>query len=183
MRDAMTPDMQKELLLSELADIYDAEKQLVAALPKMAQAANNPELKAAFEQHANETREQVQRLEGVFTQLGKRPKNKSCRVMKALIAEGNALIQRGGEPQVLDAALIGAAQRVEHYEIAVYDIARAIAALAGDGQVSQTLELTLAEEHATDEKLSELAESIVNVRAVQGRAQDMPVGAYAGALH
>lgn len=165
MQMQMKSESIKNLLMDELADLYDAEKQLVEALPKMAQAASDNTLKAAFENHLAQTTAQVERLDGVFQRLQGKPKSKSCAAMKGLIAEGEDIIKAGGDPNTIDAALIGAAQRVEHYEIAGYGCARAFAHLANLHDVARTLDTTLEEEKATDEKLSEVAEQIVNPQA------------------
>jgi ferritin-like metal-binding protein YciE len=120
-------DSLRELLIEELSDLYSAEKQLVAALPKMAKAANSENLRAAFESHLEETKDQVERLDQIFEQMGEKPKRKKCKAMEGLIEEGSEIISEDGVPEVKDAALIGAAQRVEHYEIAGYGTARSLA--------------------------------------------------------
>ncbi|HSU57073.1 MAG TPA: DUF892 family protein [Candidatus Dormibacteraeota bacterium] len=146
----------RESFMDELADIYDAEQQLVKALPKMAQAAKNESLRAGFEMHLNETREHVTRLEQVFSLVGKKAKGKKCKAMKGLIAEGEDLIDEDAG----DAALIAAAQKVEHYEIATYGTLKEWATLLRQDQARQLFEQTLQEEEATDRKLTEVARTI-----------------------
>ena len=156
-----------DLLVHELQDIYHAEGQILKALPKMAKAATNPDLKAAFEEHRAQTEGQVKRLEQVFKLLGHPVKGKQCEGMAGLIEEGRKLLEADAEPEVLDAALIAAAQKVEHYEIAAYGTARTHAELLGLRRVAKLLQQTLDEEGATDKKLTALAESVANVEAVQ----------------
>lgn len=153
-----------DLFLHELKDLYDAEHQLLKALPKMAKAATSTELSQAFENHLAETEEHVSRLESVFEACGETPERETCVGMKGLIAEGEKLLKSGAEPEVLDAGLISAAQRVEHYEIAAYGTLIAWAGSAGM-DVADLLETTLSEEKAADEKLSNIAEAEVNVVA------------------
>lgn len=150
----------------ELKDLYSAETQLVKALPKMAEAASNPDLKAGFEEHLEETKVHVQRLEQISKQLGKGLTGHKCKGMEGLIEEGADLISEEADDTVRDAGLIGAAQRVEHYEIAAYGTAKALATQLGLEEAIGLLEETLEEEKATDAKLSELAESTVNQEAV-----------------
>ena len=154
----------RETFLDELADLYDAEKQLVKALPNMAEAAQDGALKAGFETHLRETEEHVIRLERVFQMFGERAKGKKCKAMKGLIAEGEDLV----DDQAGDAALIAAAQKVEHYEIASYGSLRSWAELLGYGEAVSLLEQTMNEEKATDEKLTRIAESAVNVEQKEG---------------
>ena len=153
-----------DLFLHELKDLYDAEHQLLKALPKMAKAATSAELSQAFENHLAETESHVARLESVFEACGERPERETCVGMKGLIAEGEKLLRSGAEPEVLDAGLISAAQRVEHYEIAAYGTLIAWAGPAGI-EVADLLETTLSEEKAADETLSNIAETEVNVQA------------------
>jgi len=148
----------RETFLEELADLYDAEKQLVKALPKMAKAAQNQQLKEGFEEHLGETEEHVNRLEQVFENIGERAKGKKCKAMKGLVEEGEELIKE----KAGDAALICAAQKVEHYEIAAYGSLKTWARMLEENEAADLLEETLEEEKATDEKLTELAESTVN---------------------
>ena len=155
----------EELLVHELKDLYSAETQLLKALPKMAKAATDETLKNGFETHLEETKEHVARLERVFESLGESPKGKTCKAMKGLIEEGNETIAEKASDDVKDAALIVAAQKIEHYEIAGYGSSRAFAELLGREDVVELLEETLEEEKATDEKLNEAAASI-NVEAI-----------------
>jgi ferritin-like metal-binding protein YciE len=154
----------KELFVDELRDLYSAETQLVKALPKMAKAASNPDLKTGFEEHLEQTKGHVQRLEQIFESFGESPKGKKCKGMEGLIKEGSDVIEEDLDPEVSDAGLIGAAQRVEHYEIAGYGTARTHAELLGEDDAVSLLEETLEEEKETDQKLTELAETI-NVEA------------------
>jgi len=165
----MAEDMNplEELLIDELKDLYNAENQLVKALPKMAKAAGSPELKRAFERHAEETRRQVERLNQIGQNLEVKLTGKKCKGMEGLIEEGKELIEEDLDENTLDAGLIGAAQKVEHYEIAAYGTARAHASLLGFNKIAKLLQQTLDEEGATDKKLTALAESIINVEAVE----------------
>ncbi len=149
-----------ELLLEEIKDLYDAEKQLVKALPKMAEAATSADLKDGFTSHLEETKGHVSRLEQVFESLGATAKGKTCKAMKGLVDEGAEAIDLSAPDPVRDACLIGAAQRVEHYEIAAYGTARALAEALGETQVAELLQTTLDEEKAADENLTTLSESI-----------------------
>lgn len=155
----------RDLLLEQLGDIYDAENRITKALPKMAKTASSPELKAAFEKHLTETEGQVARLEQVFELLGEKARKKPCKAMQGLIAEGEETIKEDAEPAVKDAALIAAAQRVEHYEMAAYGTVSAYAKQLKEKDVLKLLQQTMAEEVATDEALSTLAESTINVEA------------------
>jgi len=157
----------EDLFVDELKDLYNAEQQLTRALPRMAKAATTPQLKKAIEEHLEVTREQVRRLEQVFEEIGAPAKGKTCQAMKGLIEEGQELVKEGMESEVLDAGIIGAAQRVEHYEIAGYGTVRAMAETLGHKRAVKLLDQTLKEEKAADEKLTRIAESIVNVRAVE----------------
>lgn len=157
----------QDLLVEELKDIYSAENQLVKALPRMAKAANSPELKEAFENHLLETETQVARLEQIFERLGIKPGRKKCKAMEGLVAEGKETISEDAEPMVHDAALIGAAQRVEHYEIAAYGTARTFATLVGDDETAELLQQSLDEEGQADKKLTEIAMSGVNQDALE----------------
>jgi len=157
----------KELYIEELKDIYNAENQLVKALPKMAKAASSEELKNGFLKHLEQTKGHVQRLEKVFRALGENPKGKKCKGMEGLIEEGSEAMEEDFEGAVMDAALIGAAQRVEHYEIAAYGTMIAFANALGETEQAETLEETLNEEKETDEKLTEIAGTI-NEEAVSG---------------
>jgi ferritin-like metal-binding protein YciE len=150
----------KELYIDELKDLYNAENQLVKVLPKMAKAASSEELRQGFEEHLEQTKGHVQRLEKIFQALGESPKGKKCKGMEGLIEEGSEVTEEGYEGSVLDAALIGAAQRVEHYEIAGYGTVRGMAETLGEDAHVSLLEETLEEEKQTDEKLTELAGQI-----------------------
>jgi ferritin-like metal-binding protein YciE len=150
----------KELYIDELKDLYNAENQLVKALPKMAKATSSDELRQGFEEHLEQTRGHVQRLEEIFESLGESPKGKKCMGMEGLIKEGGEVIDEDFEGAVMDAALIGAAQRVEHYEMAAYGTAREFANLLGQSNHVSLLEETLQEEKETDEKLTKLAKQI-----------------------
>jgi ferritin-like metal-binding protein YciE len=155
----------EELLIDELKDIYSAENQIVKALPKMAKAASSPELKRAFERHLEETRRQVERLDQIGQALDTRLTGKKCKGMEGLIEEGKEIIEEDLDDNAKDAGLIGAAQKVEHYEIAAYGTARTHAELLGYTKAAKLLQQTLDEEGATDKKLTQLAESIINVEA------------------
>jgi ferritin-like metal-binding protein YciE len=162
-----------ELLVEEIKDLYHAEKQLTKALPKMAKAATNDDLRDAFESHLEETREQVTRLEEVFAALDEKVKAKTCEGMQGIIEEGKELMQEDADGAVLDAGLIAAAQRVEHYEIGAYGTCVAWARLLGHDEAASLLEQTLEEEKAADEKLSALAEAQINETAVaEGRDEE-----------
>jgi len=149
-----------ELFLEELADIYDAEKQLIKALPKMAEQANSPELQSAFEDHLEQTQEHVRRLEEVFELFEQKPKGKKCEAMAGLVEEAQALMKEEAAPSVMDAALIAAAQKVEHYEIATYGCLRTWAELLGKDEAIDLLEETLNEEKDVDESLTDIATNI-----------------------
>ncbi len=155
----------EDLFIEQIQDLYNAEQQLTAALPKMAAAAHSPALKAAFEQHLRETQGQIARLERVFQILGRKAEGKTCHAMTGLVAEGSEVISAKGDPDVKDAALIAAAQRVEHYEIAGYGTARTFAQRIGKNDAAQLLQETLNEEEATDKKLTGLAEGQINPQA------------------
>ena len=155
----------KELYIDELRDIYNAENQLIKALPKMAKAATSDELRAGFEEHLEQTKGHVERLERVFKELGEKPTGKKCKGMEGLVEEGREMIKEDElEGEALDAGLISAAQRVEHYEIAAYGCVRTYANLLGEDDAAGLLEQTLKEEKETDQKLTKLAERI-NVEA------------------
>lgn len=156
-----------DLLLEQLQDLYSAEKQLIQALPKMAKAATTPELKDAFKEHLEVTRKQKDRLEKVFGILGHKPKAKKCKGMEGLIEEGKELIEEDAAPEVLDAGLIAAAQRVEHYEMASYGTVRSMAKRLGLDKAVKLLQATLDEEGETDHSLTELAETLVNAAAMK----------------
>jgi len=163
----MKLDSLENLFVHELKDLLSAEKQLIKALPTMAKGAASEALKEAIEDHLEQTKTHVERLEAIFENLGKAARAEHCKAMEGLIQEGSELIEEEGEPMVKDAALIGAAQRVEHYEISAYGTARTIAELLGNREAVTLLQQTLDEEKETDEKLTELAMSEVNVEAAQ----------------
>jgi len=160
-------DLQ-ELMVEELRDLYSAENQLLKALPKVAKATDNGELRAAFEQHTQETQVHVERLEQIFKQLGEKPTGKKCKGMEGLIEENKEMMSEDAEPEVMDAGLIVGSQKIEHYEIAGYGSAVTFAKLLGNDQAAQLLSQTLDEEERTDKKLTEIAESTINVQAAQG---------------
>ena len=160
----------KKLYIDELRDIYNAENQLTKALPKMAKAANSDELRAGFEEHLEQTKGHVDRLEQIFKELGEKPTGKKCKGMEGLVAEGKEMIDEQ-EGDALDAGLISAAQRVEHYEIAAYGCVRTYANLLGEKEAAQLLGQTLQEEKETDQKLTKLAEKI-NVEAEQEEGEE-----------
>lgn len=154
-----------DLLVHELQDLYDAEQQIIKALPRMIKAASAPELRRAFEDHLRQTEDQVGRLKQVFSLLGVPAKGVKCDGMAGLLTEGQKITEERADPDVLDAALIAAAQKVEHYEIAGYGCVATYAQMLGRNEVSDLLTQTLDEEESADERLSELAESVINVRA------------------
>jgi ferritin-like metal-binding protein YciE len=156
------------LLVEQLSDLYSAETQLVEALPKMAEAATSPQLKAAFQDHLAQTREHVSRLKEIFQEIADKASGETCEAIKGLIKEGETLVKAEGDPDVRDAGLIGAAQRVEHYEIAGYGTARSLAHRLDYNRVAETLQLTLDEEGAADKKLTSIAESQINVAEPTG---------------
>jgi ferritin-like metal-binding protein YciE len=162
----------EELLQDELKDIYDAEKQLTKALPKLAKKAGNEQLREALEQHLQETETHVERLEQIFEQLGMPAKGKRCEGMKHLIDEGNDMISDADEDATRDAVMIASAQKVEHYEMASYGTLRTWANLLGKGEAAALLEETLEEEKAADAKLTEIAESFVNEDAADEGDED-----------
>lgn len=155
----------KELYVEELKDLYNAENQLLKALPQMAEAATAPKLKAAFKEHLTQTESHVARLVQIFDGLGEKPTGKVCKAMKGLVAEGEEVIEEDGEAHVKDAALIAAAQRVEHYEMAGYGSARNFGKLLGEKEAVALLQLTLNEEGAADEMLTKLADTSINRQA------------------
>ncbi|PYJ14884.1 MAG: ferritin-like domain-containing protein [Verrucomicrobia bacterium] len=156
----------KTLYIDELRDLYNAENQLVKALPKMAKAASSEELQDAFEKHLEQTKSHVDRLEEVFEEIGEKPKGKTCKAMKGLIAEGSEILKEDGEESVIDAGIIVAAQKVEHYEIASYGSVRTFAQLLGKDRSADLLQRTLDEESEANEVLNKLAEDIVNPEAL-----------------
>ena len=167
----------KELYIDELRDIYNAEAQLVKALPKLAKASTSDELRSGFESHLEQTKGHVQRLEEIFDALDEKPTGKKCAGMQGLVKEGEEIMDEEFEGEVMDAALISAAQRVEHYEIAAYGCVRSWADLLGENEAVSLLEKTLEEEKETDQKLTELSEQI-NVEAnsadEEGEEEEQP---------
>lgn len=157
----------EDLLHHELKDLYSAENQLVKALPKMAKAANNEDLAAGFTEHLEQTKGHVERLNQIAEILDIKLSGHKCKAMEGLVEEGAEMIDEDAEPSIKDAGLIGAAQRVEHYEMAGYGTARALAEKLGHDDVADLLEQTLQEEKETDEKLTTLAESVVTVDATE----------------
>jgi ferritin-like metal-binding protein YciE len=169
----MKLDNLRDVLQEQLEDLHDAERQLVAALPKMAQAASSDELREAFEHHLEETRGHVQRVEEALGELGMAGASTQCKAMKGLIAEGEELMAMGGDPLAKDAALIAAAQRVEHYEIAAYGTARTLAGQLDLGQIEELMDQTLDEESQADKLLTKIAtggmfKAGINQRAGEG---------------
>lgn len=156
-----------DLLLEQIEDLYDAEKRLSEALPKMMEAANNTDLVETFRTHHKETEQQIQRLEKTFGLLGQEASREMCDAMKGLISEAEDMIEAEGDPDVRDAALIAAAQRIEHYEMAGYGSARAFANRLGKSDVATLLQETLDEEKEADRALTGLAETEVNPQAVR----------------
>ena len=162
----MKLDTLNKLYVEELRDIYNAETQLLKALPKMAKGASSEELRQAFEDHLDETREHVDRLEDIFKALDEKATGKTCKAMKGLVEEGSEILSEKGEDSVLDAGIIAAAQKIEHYEIATYGTLRTWANLLGEDEAAELLQQTLDEEGDTDKRLNELAEEIVNPEAL-----------------
>ena len=166
----MSLDSLEKLFLEELKDVYNAEKQILRALPRMAKAAESPQLKQAFTQHLKETESQVRRLEQIFRELGQTARGKKCKGMEGLLEEGKEVLEEKGEPAVIDAALIASAQRVEHYEIAAYGCLRTYASLLGHSEAERLLQQNLQEEEAADKKLTQLGESGINQAAAMAGA-------------
>jgi ferritin-like metal-binding protein YciE len=150
----------------ELKDLYDAEHRLTETLPKLAEKASSPELKKAFQNHLRETEKQIERLESIFERIGEEAKREKCDAMVGIIKEGSQILDATGEPHVIDAALIAAAQRAEHYEIAGYGTARSFAQQLGNSYAAELLEATLNEEKGADQKLTGIAERSVNPASV-----------------
>lgn len=155
----------KDLMEDQIKDLYNAEKQLVAALPKMAERASSPELKEAFQAHLMQTKEQVRRLERVAEIFGFDPDGKKCVAMEGLVKEGQEVLKMKGNPDVIDAALIAAAQRVEHYEISAYGTVATYCQRLGEQQALELLQDSLQEEVDTDEELTDIAETGINQEA------------------
>jgi ferritin-like metal-binding protein YciE len=161
-----------DLLIHEMQDIYDAEHQILKALPKLAEATSSDALRNAFQAHLKETEGQVQRLEQAFSALGKSARGTKCDGMAGLLKEGSKLLGEDAAPEVLDAALIAAAQKVEHYEIAAYGCIATYAQMLGRNELRDLFTQTLEEEEAADEKLTHLAESLINIRAEHAPASE-----------
>jgi len=161
----MRIDTLRDLYIEQLRDLYSAETQLAKALPKMSKAATHPQLQQAFRDHQGQTEQQIQRLEQIFEQLGADPHGEPSKGMKGLIKQGQELIKAEGEPAAIDAGLIAAAQRVEHYEIAGYGCARTYAQQLGDQSSVPLLQQTLDEESSTDARLTDLAWQVINLEA------------------
>jgi ferritin-like metal-binding protein YciE len=161
----MAQENLHDLFVHELKDIYSAENQILKALPKMVEAANSAELEKAFSDHLHQTEGHVQRIEEIFRQLEDSPRGKKCVGMEGLVEEGKEVLKEEAEDWVKDAALIGAAQKVEHYEMAAYGTARAHAEKLGMSRAADLLQQTLKEEEAADKKLTDIAESAVNTLA------------------
>ncbi len=154
-----------ELFVDTLKDLYDAEQQIIKALPKMIDQAQSPDLKQGFQEHLDVTHKQVDRLDQIFKEMKMQPQGKHCKGMEGIIKEGNEVMQEASDPMVRDAALIAAAQKVEHYEIAGYGTARAYAQALGHQNIATLLDQTADEEGKTDKKLTKLAESHINAKA------------------
>lgn len=166
----MKYETMQDLLLGQIQDLYDAEQRLVKALPKMAEAAASQKLRQAFEEHLGQTKGHVTRLERIFRELGQDAKGTTCDAMKGLIKEGESIVSDIDESPLRDAGLIAAANRVEHYEIAGYGSARTFAQTLGMDRTASLLEQTLDEEKQADQKLTELAESMINEEALRSGA-------------
>ena len=163
----MELDTLKDLYIHELKDLFSAEQQLIKALPKMAKAASNKELATGFQQHLEQTKEHAQRLQQILSSHKQTTRGSKCKGMEGIVAEGAEMIEEEADIEVKDAGLIAAAQRVEHYEMAGYGTARAYAELVGDSEGANLLQTTLEEERQTDQKLTELAKSAINVAAAK----------------
>jgi ferritin-like metal-binding protein YciE len=168
----MELDSLQKLYVEGLRDLYSAENQLIKALPKMAKAAKSPEVQEAFDTHLAQTEQQVQRLEKIFAALGEKPTGKHCKGMEGLIEEGNELMKEDADPDVMDAGLIAAAQHVEHYEMAGYGTCRTYAELLGFDDHMELLQQTLDEEEETDQILTEIALTSVNLAAMDADEDD-----------
>jgi ferritin-like metal-binding protein YciE len=154
----------QQLYLKELRDLYDAENQITEALPKLIESAHNSELKSALREHLQVTKQQISRLEQIFQRLNQKPTGETCKGMKGVIKEGDEIVSAGGDPSTVDAGIISAAQRVEHYEMAGYGTVRTYAKLLGQEEAARLLQETLDEEAEADQTLSQIASS-VNVEA------------------
>ena len=167
----------QKLLMHELADLYDAEQQIVKALPKLIQNASSSELKEALQEHLAVTQQQVARLDEAFSALGEEREQQKCKGMAGLIAEGEDILKEDFEDSTRDAGIIGAAQRVEHYEIAAYGTARTLAQTLGNTEVAELLEESLDEEKEADERLTQIAESSINAEAASQERTTRGAGA------
>ncbi len=167
----------KQLYVDELRDILDAEKQLIKALPKMGEESSSEQLRSGFEEHLEQTKTHAQRIEQILEALGEAPKGKKCKGMQGLVAEGKQILGQDYEGALKDSAIISAAQRVEHYEIAAYGCVREYAQLLGENEAVSLLGKTLEEEIETDKKLTELAHTINLDAAGTGAAKSRTVGA------
>ena len=154
----------QQLFVKELRDLYDAEDQITQALPKLIDAAHNPQLKSALQEHLQVTRQQISRLDQIFQKLNQKATGETCKGMKGVIKEGDEIVSAGGDPSTVDAGIISAAQRVEHYEMAGYGTVRTYAQLLGQQEMARLLQQTLNEEEEADQKLTQIASS-VNVEA------------------
>ncbi len=170
----------RDLYLEQLQDLYNAEQQLIKALPKMAKAASSEDLKAAFEEHLEKTRGHAQRIETICAQMGEKANGKKCKAMEGLVKEGGEVMEEDMEEEIKDAALIAAAQRVEHYEIAGYGCVRAYASKLGDDGAASLLSQTLAEEKEADEALNEIAETLDMEVEAEPRTVEKRAGKTAG---
>lgn len=166
----MTPKSLQELYVKELRDLYDAEQQIIKALPEMIEAASSEELKDALNEHLDVTKTQASRLEQIFTELNEKPKGEKCKGMQGVLAEGSDLVEEIDDTDLRDAAIIASAQRVEHYEMSGYGTARTYAELLGEDEAGKLLQETLDEEKEADQKLTELAGEI-NVKADSGQSK------------
>jgi ferritin-like metal-binding protein YciE len=158
-------DTLRDLYVNELRDLYSAETQLIEALPRMIKAATSPSLQLAFEEHLEETKEQMRRLDQLFELIGEEASGETCEAMQGLIKEAQGYAEAGGSDAVKDAGLIGAAQRIEHYEIAAYGTTRSLANRLGDAESAELLQQSLDEESNADQALTDIAEDEVNVEA------------------
>lgn len=161
----------KQLFIEELNDLYDCESQILKVLPRLVKRASSLGLRKAFTQHLEESKTHLERLDQLFDDMGGRPKTRKCKGMRATLEEGEEILKPDQQGELLDAALIGAAQRIEHYEIARYGCARTYAALLGDSDAAELLQMTLDEEKMTDNTLTELAKQI-NVQAIEAKGTE-----------
>lgn len=167
----MALESLQDLYLEQLKDLHSAEEQIIEALPKMIEKTTNPELRQGFEMHLRQTKEQLRRLDQIGQRTGQKLSGHKCKGMEGLLEEGEELMKKRADSDVLDAALISAAQRVEHYEMAGYGCARTYARLLGLNDDAKLLQQTLDEEGDTDHKLTDLAERVINIEALTGDRQ------------